>query len=386
MYGGEGLARLDGQVVLAPFVLPGESASIEVEGGSGDLLRARRADILTPSADRVEPACPYFYRCGGCHYQHARYELQVEQKREILREQLRRVGKIDFPGEIETVSAEPFGYRNRSQFHLAHGEIGYRAAASHALVSVTECPISSPQINQALAALRAMMADRRFPHFIRSIELFSNEAEVQVNVLETERPVARFFFNWCAEHIPGASAGSLDYAVAGETFCVSHRSFFQVNRFLVDALVEQALGEAAGESALDLYAGVGLFSLKLARRFSQVTAIESGASAVRDLEFNAQRAGLGVSVQRARVEQALAGLTTTPDFVLADPPRAGLGKQAVRELLRLRAPRLAIVACDPATLARDLAALTAGGYAIEKLTMVDLFPQTYHIEAIAHLR
>lgn len=377
---------MNGQVVLVPFVLPGEAVNLEMDEGTGDLLRARRADIVTAAVQRVEPPCQYFYRCGGCHYQHAGYDFQVEQKREILREQLRRVGKIDYTGEIETIAAEPFGYRNRSQFHLAHGEIGYRAAGSHALVPVKECPISSPKINEALAALRSMMTDRRFPRFVHSLELFSNETNVLVNVLETERPVARFFFNWCAEHIPGAAAGSLEYTATSETFRVSHNAFFQVNRLLVDALVEAAIGEASGESALDLYAGVGLFSLKLARRFSWVTGVESSTSAARDLEFNAQRAGVSVRAERARVEDYLARCTERPDFVLADPPRAGLGKQAVRDLLRLRPPRLVIVACDPATLARDLAGLASGGYAIDKVVMIDLFPQTYHIEAVVHLR
>jgi 23S rRNA (uracil1939-C5)-methyltransferase len=158
-----------------------------------------------------------------------------------------------------------------------------------------------------------------------------------------------------------------------------------VNRFLIDQMVKQALPEARGESAVDLFAGVGLFSVPLARRLAKVTAVESGAGALRDLRFNAERAGVAIDAHQSSVEQFLAGVTVAPDFVLADPPRAGLGKNTVRELVRLNPARIVLVACDPATLARDLAGLVAGGYRLAKLTMIDLFPQTFHIEAIADL-
>jgi 23S rRNA (uracil1939-C5)-methyltransferase len=231
-----------------------------------------------------------------------------------------------------------------------------------------------------------MLRDRRFPRFVRSLELFTNETEVQLNVLETAQPVSRRFFDWAAERIPGLAAGTLDYPVGRDVYRVGHRSFFQVNRFLIEAVVERALEGAEGISAVDLYAGVGLFSLRLARRFRSVTAVESGGSAARDLEFNAARAGVEVAVRRHVADLFLGELEEAPEFVLADPPRSGLGKRVVRELLRLKPPRVVIVSCDPSTLARDLAPLTADAYRIERLTLVDLFPQTYHIETVTHLR
>jgi 23S rRNA (uracil1939-C5)-methyltransferase len=386
VYGGRGLARLEGQATLVPFVLPGEVVRIQVQRERPGLLEAGLVEVISAAPERTEPACPYFTRCGGCHYQHATYEFQVAQKLAVLREVLRRVGKLEAPDEIGTVTASPWEYRNRAQFHIAGGAIGYLEAGSNRLCPVDRCPISSPKLNQALGALWEMSRDRRFPHFLRAIELFTNESEVQINVLETDRPVARHFFDWCARSIPGAAAGSLDCAAAGQVYRVSHRSFFQVNRFLIDELVDRALGQAEGETAADLYAGVGLFSLALARRFGSVAAVESGASAIRDLEFNAARASLAVRTERSTVEMYLERLERPPDFLLADPPRAGLGKTVVRELLRLRTPRLTILACDPATLARDLGHLTAGGYRLERMTLVDLFPQTYHIETVAHLR
>jgi 23S rRNA (uracil1939-C5)-methyltransferase len=379
VYGGDTLARVDGRVILTPFLLPGETARVEL----GKDIRADLVEVIQPAPERASPPCPYFMRCGGCHYQHAPYELQLSHKREILREQLRRVGKIDYSGEIATVAGPPFGYRNRAQFHIVNGRVGYAAARSHELIPVAECPISSPTVNRALSALIEMARERRFPRFVRTIELFTNEAEIQVNVLEKTRPVAKHFFEWCAEKIPGANERSLDYPACGANFRVSHGSFFQVNRFLIEPLVEAALGEAGGASALDLYAGVGLFSVPLAKRFENVTALEASMSAVRDLQFNAERLGLSVRTHHSRVDEYLKTLTEVPEFVLADPPRAGLGRDVTRELARLKPPRLTIISCDPATLARDIAAL---GCNIEKLTLVDLFPQTYHIETIACVR
>jgi 23S rRNA (uracil1939-C5)-methyltransferase len=375
VYGGEGLARIEGRVVLVPNVLPGESARID----SGKDVHASLIEVLTPAAERVMPACPLFTTCGGCHYQHAPYEYQLARKVEILREQLQRVGKINFEGEIAVISGPPLGYRNRAQFHIASGKIGYLAARSHELVPVEgECPVSSPRLNQALAEMRERLSDPRFPRFVQALELFTNETDVQINVIESDRAVARRFYEWCE------SKQAIDYTTAFGTFRVSSRSFFQVNRFLVEKLVDAALPEQGGESALDLYAGVGLFALPMARRFRSVTAVETGSSAAHDLEFNASRAELAVKVEQARVEDYLERLQIAPEFVLADPPRAGLGKDVVGHIQRLAPLRVTIVSCDPATLARDLAGLSS--YEIESLTMVDLFPQTYHLETIARLR
>ncbi|MEO8049818.1 MAG: class I SAM-dependent RNA methyltransferase [Acidobacteriota bacterium] len=380
VYGGEALARLsgasesDGRVVLVPFVLPGEAVRLEVDEG----IHASLAEVLTPSAERVAPPCLLFTSCGGCHYQHAPYAFQLARKVEILREQLRRVGKIEYTADIDTISGPPLGYRNRGQFHIANGAIGYLAARSHTLVPITaECPISSPRLNQALAEMRDRLGDPRFPRFVQALEIFTNETEIQVNALETDRPVARSFYDWCGSTV------AVDYATSFGAFRVSPRSFFQVNRFLIEPLVDAALHGAEGTTALDLYSGVGLFALPLARRFKHVIAVESGVTAARDLEVNAARGEVRLQVERARVEDFLRTFADTPDFVLADPPRAGLGKPVVKELERLAPPRITIVSCDPATLARDLALLSS--YRIERLTLIDLFPQTYHLETIAQL-
>lgn len=384
VYGGDALSRVDGRVVLTRFMLPGETARVEVEQERPDLIQTRAVEIVSAAPQRVEPPCPYFFRCGGCQYQHAEYGFQVEQKAEILREQLKRVGKIDWTGEIGTIAAEPYGYRNRTQFHVSGRKIGYYLPGSHELLPVEQCPISSPKINEVLRALNEMSGDRQWPQFLRSIEVFTNETDVLLNV-ESERPLARRFFEWCGERIPGMARGFVDYAAGGDSFRVSHNSFFQVNRFLVERLVEAALEGAEGETALDLYAGVGLFSIAMARRFGKVTAVESGKGAVRDLEFNAGRANVALAGSGEGVEEFLAGAQETPDFVLADPPRAGLGKRVTAELARLKPKRMVIVSCDPATLARDLTVLVGAGYAVESVKVVDMFAQTGKVESVVRL-
>jgi len=360
VYGGAALARLEGQIVLVPYVLPGETIRARLASRARGLLRASPLEIVSAAPGRVTPPCPYFGRCGGCHYQHADYEIQLAGKAEILRETLRRVGKIETPVRIDTISGEPYGYRNRIQLHVEGPRAGFREAGSHRLCPVQQCPVASPRLNRAL---REDIAGRRFARRIETLELFTNERDLQG---------------------PGSPA-AIDYQVGPHAYRVSRGSFFQVNRHLLEPLVERVAKGASGRLALDLYAGAGLFSLPLAERFDQVVAVEGGRSAHGDLVYNARRAGLPVRAEHAAVDAFLESFPARPDLVVADPPRAGLDKGAVSGLLRLQAPRLVMVSCDPATLARDLSRLLAAGYQIERLTMADLFPQTYHIETVVDL-
>ncbi len=382
IYGGDGLARVDGEVIVTPFVIAGETAEIEREPKRSGITRGRLGAILTPSSDRVTPPCPYFGRCGGCHYQHLTYEAQVAAKRAILIETLARTGKIEALPPIEVITGEPYRYRNRIQLHFKEGRLGYLEARSHKLCAIDECPISSPKLNECIQALNGMMRARRWPSFLGIAELFTNETDVQFHVLETERPIAQKFFDWLKEEIPGLVAGAMEY----EGYRVSYGSFFQVNRFLIQPLIETVLGDARGDAALDLYAGVGLFSLPLATRFGKVTAVESGTGATRDLAFNAARAGASIDALEQNVDLFLAQLRDIPDLILADPPRTGLGKNVVRRLIELHPREIVVVACDPSTLGRDGQMLLAAGYSLERLTMVDLFPQTFHIETVARFR
>jgi 23S rRNA (uracil1939-C5)-methyltransferase len=273
------------------------------------------------------------------------------------------VGKIQFAGEIGVISGEPWQYRNRVQLHIADGKAGYFAQGSRDLCAIDHCPIASPKLNEIIQKIQA-------PQATTAVEFFTNETEVQVNILDRVPRAA----------LTALTSLGVTTPIEYNGFQVSRNSFFQVNAFLIDRLVECAVAEAKGDWAVDLYAGVGLFSVKLAERFGKVTAVESSGSSLRDLAHNFAQPAVN-----ANVEDYLAGLNETPDFILADPPRAGLGKVVVKQLARIHAPRLTIVSCDPATLARDLQGLLAQNYRIEKITLMDLFPQTFHLETVVEL-
>ena len=386
VHGGLGLARLERRVVFTPFVLPGERVRVELGAQRGGLWQARLLEVLEPAAGRVEPACPYFGRCGGCQLQHSEYASQLELKRAVLAETLRRLGRFEPPCSIRIIHAPPWHYRNRVQFHLAGAKLGFFERDGRRVQAVEQCMIASPKINQALVALARALQQRSHWHLAGTLEVFTNEDQV---VLRAAAPGAhsppRPLLALCHQADIGPVSSELDYPAAGEVYRVGMHSFFQVNRFLIDQLVACALEGAEGETAVDLYAGVGLFSLPLARRFRRVIAVEASRAAARDLASNVCRAGVAVKVCATSAAAGLRDLNETPDFLLADPPRTGLGREVVAELVRLRPPRLSLVSCEPATLARDLAPLLAAGYRIAQLSLVDLFPQTYHIEAVATL-
>ncbi len=411
VYGGEGLARLKNEqgaarVVLVPLVLPGERVSAEPMREDRGLVRARLETVLESSPQRDEPQCPYFARCGGCHYQHAAYGEQLRFQSEILKETLSRIGKLPAP-EPEVLAAEPWQYRNRSQFKVSKRgrefRLGYFERGSQRLLEVEQCPISSPGINALLPVLRELGKRRDFPDGPWELEILDSGSEA----LLTARGEAGFpetLVSAFREGIPALVSlavedsrrgayrvfgrGHLLYSAAGFDFRVSHGVFFQTNRYLADKLADAATRELQGELALDLFAGAGYFTLPLGRRFARVVAVESNPAAVRDLESNASRAGLiGIEFLRSSAERFLAEYKgPQPEAVLLDPPRAGLSRGTARLLASLGAPTIVYVSCDPATLARDLAELVRAGYRLERLLFVDLFPQTFHIESVAWLR
>jgi 23S rRNA (uracil1939-C5)-methyltransferase len=381
VYGGDGLGRIDGQVLLAPFVLPGESVSVNsVKSGKG-LLRSVSSEVVQASPHRVTPRCEYFGSCGGCQYQHAKYDYQVAAKVGILRETLRRLGGIQYENEIPAITA----YRNRIQLHFAGRAAGFHVHGSHDLRTINHCHISAPLLVEAIRRIQEAAKCDKWPRFLSSLELFTNGSELQVNVLDSTRPVAARFFEWCRTFLPSLVPGALSYGAAGFDYRISGGSFFQVNRFLIDALVNEVIGDSVGAYAIDLYAGVGLFSLPLSKRFARVDAIERGRSAFRDLTFNIGQNETACAAEHASAEDYIEGSAPrTPDLLIADPPRAGLGASLTTSILRLQPRTLTLVSCDPSTLARDLRKLV-GPYRIRRIALVDLFPQTYHFESVMHL-
>jgi 23S rRNA (uracil1939-C5)-methyltransferase len=430
IYGGDGLARLPadergrGKAVFVPFVLEGETIAATIIEEKPGFARAITEAILEPSTARIPPPCPYFLRCGGCHYQHTTYENQLAIKGAILKENLRRIAKLELQSELQVHPSPPWNYRNRTRVQARADStftLGYLKMSSHELLPIEQCPISSPLINRAIAVLWEMGRGGQIPATLREIELFAdaNDARLQIELYVDPREdkarrtqagealAARlrdampevasvYVFSRSFQSAKGVvqhateeldwtfDAGEFLYRTRTTSFRVRGGSFFQVNRHLIDELVTIVTSGRSGELALDLYAGVGLFATALAASFRHTIAVESSQRSASDLKYNIPP---NVKVVRSTVDEYLAAKAAKlrPDLVIADPPRGGLGERVTRSLLGLRAPCLTYVSCDPATLARDLLQLTAGGYRIEQAHLVDLFPQTYHIESVVQL-
>ena len=415
IYGGDGLAHHDGATVFVPFVLPGETVSVVPIEKKKKFLRARAESILTPAPERIAPRCPYFLFCGGCNYQHMSYESQLKYKEEILRETLRRLGKIDWTGPIAAHASPAWGYRNRAQWKVREQksggppQIGYFHAASTALVPVDECPIVSPKLAETLRALHDLLASGGLSPALREVEAFVDDKDqaLLLTLTYAKYPKAtREVERVLRDKLPSLASlliqdtnqqrmellgpGSVTYKVGDFAYRVSHLSFFQVNRYLVEEMAKTVSEMAgSGELAFDVFAGVGLFSLPLSRQFARVIAAEANPVAARDFSFNAalpENATPGkLEIREMDSTDFLRRMKPTPDCVVLDPPRAGLGTEGVAALAKIGPKRIVYVSCDPATLARDLAAMVAAGYEISVVSLFDLFPQTFHIETLVQL-
>ncbi|MGH9513886.1 MAG: class I SAM-dependent RNA methyltransferase [Terriglobales bacterium] len=424
IYGGDGLARLPaddhgrGKAVFIPFILEGEKVEASLVEQKKGFARGRADLIMQPSAHRVAPPCQYFKRCGGCNYQHSDYSHQLEIKAAILRENLRRIAKLELDVELQTHPSPPWGYRNRSRFSVQfepHFALCYHKLNSHQLLPVEQCPISSPLINRALERTLHLGRAGDLPPGIREIEFFADaddaaliveaycsadvqmsDANIWMQALQhrmTEILGVAVFKTGESNSSQGpgkieqfASTGetNLTYGTQRASYRVSAGAFFQVNRHLIGELARVVTHGCSGNTALDLYAGVGLFSSVLSLEFHRVIAVESSPASYADLQYNS---AASLKAVHSTTEQYLKNVVGKlhPDFVVADPPRAGLNDAVIASLTALDAPRIAYVSCDPATLARDLRGLLDSGYSVENAHLVDLFPQTFHIESVFHL-
>jgi 23S rRNA (uracil1939-C5)-methyltransferase len=408
VYGGDGLGHQDGRTVFVPYVLPNEVVRVREVEKKKKFVRGHVQQVLTPSPDRADPACPHFAQCGGCHYQHIPYAGQLKFKESILRETLSRIGRVAWDGPIHIHPSPPLRYRNRAQWKIrpsgASQAIGYFQASTTSLCAVEQCPVLSPRLEETLAALRALLAEGALPRESREVEAFADAADEKVLLsaaLDTFSTSPAKLADQLMASVPGAvtvllhdvardrfelfGPGTLEYRVANTSYRVGHLSFFQANRFLLDELTSTVVSGQQGRLALDLFAGVGLFTIPLARQFERVLAAESNSAAARDLESNTAAAGVAALTANSPAEDVLRDWKEIPDLVVLDPPRAGLTPEIAQRLIALSAPRVHYLSCDPATLARDLKILLAGGFAIEEIHLFDMFPQTFHIETLVKL-
>jgi len=420
VYGGDGLAHAEGSTVFVPYVLPGEEVRAATRKRQKKLLWAELLEVTTPAKERDTPRCPHFQKCGGCHYQHISAAEQLRVKKEILRETLSRLGGVSWDGEIVGHVAEPYGYRNRAQWAVRQGmprALGYFLPESSVILPIDECPVLSPLLAKTFLRLQDLTRSGTLPAGVQEIEAFadSTDEKIGLNAAFDKFPApAEQLTRTLRDALPQIESlllldqkknkfelsgpGYLTQKAGGNEYRVSHLSFFQVNRFLIEDLLKTITLNASGEHALDLFAGVGFFTVPLAKNFKNVVSVDANLAATRDLRANAELAGVTLTAHNEHVEEFLKKTKEAPDFVVLDPPRAGLGAQAAKHLAELGADEIVYLSCDPSTLARDLAVLTnsprkpkeipASGnrYRITEMHLFDLFPQTFHIETLVRLR
>ena len=396
--GGVGLAHAEGLTLFVSLAAPGDVLRVVIDRMQGKVGFASIVEVLKPSPVRIEPPCPYFGRCGGCDFQQLTYEAQLNAKVEIIRDCLHRIAKIDTPLNIPIhPSPNQWQYRARAMWQVDSNDklLGYFERGSNRVCDVEYCAVLVPELQITLEGVRNELRESTAVNRLRDIEVVAGNEGVSV-----------------APPLAGFKTEIVSRIIGNETYLFSAEAFFQINHGLLEPLIAEALRDVnreenaapgipsgeprnevrsgtVGKSAIDLYCGVGLFTLPLARRFERVIGVEGSERATefarRNLEFaklnNAEVLTSRVSDWMKQHARSFGPL----DFLLLDPPRAGAENAVVAGILALRPARIAYVSCDPATLARDLKKLIAGGYALNSIVAFDMFPQTHHVETVAHL-
>jgi len=403
--GGLGLAHAEGRTVMVALAAPGDRLRVRIDRVKGKVSFASIVEIIEPSPKRIEPPCPYFGRCGGCDFQQLSYQAQLGAKVEIIRDCLRRLGGIenvpDFP---ITPAPNAWHYRSRAQwqYDAVRQHLGYFESGSRRVCDVADCAVLTPKTQQTLESLRQQMRDGDLPDQARDFRAVVGENDEVSIAPPIGSPTER-----------DDEVRDLARTIRGETYQLNAESFFQANTDLLPDLIDAALLEASGETAIELYCGVGLFTLPLARRFKYVIGVEGDTAAASYARANLASAGLsnaevanrnvsdwlednalewldeniecGDSSPLSEQRRQVAALQNRLDFLLLDPPRTGAESRVINGILNLKPRRIAYVSCDPATLARDLKKLIAGGYNLDSIAAFDMFPQTHHVETVVHL-
>ncbi len=402
VYGGYGFAQREGKSVLVDYALPGEIVEVQTFQEKKDYLLARVKRVIMPSSARREPPCPYFGICGGCQLQHMDYPAQIKSKEEILLETLSRIGKLELKSLEPSLSSEEFGYRVRVQFKASEGKLGFFERRSHKIVEVKECLVVHPAINDLIPSLKEIVkkidglkeihvlysphegefllklySEKSFPKdkLRRLIEAILPKKVVGVGLYKDQRLYS------LGRDFTFVKVGPYRYRVSMD-------SFIQVNHFLWGSFVGSTLPKEMLNRVLELHCGIGFFSLFLAERSEFVLAYDTNRSAIRDAEYNAKINSVSnVSFEHESGLEALKRHAGEPiDLFFLDPPRSGLSNGEAKMILRNKPREILYISCEPTTLARDLKVLVKGGYKPISVRMVDNFPNTYHIEAIAHLK
>lgn len=392
-HGGSALGRHGGRVIFVPYAIPGERVRVELVEEHQRWARARLLEVLQPSPHRVQPPCPYFGqdRCGGCQWQHIDYEEQLRLKAQVMADQLQRVGGLEVAVEEPIGAEEPWSYRNGTQFYVTEeGYLGYLTADSRDVIPVEECYIIDPLLDDLWMAL-----DMYWPQLYRLglrcgaatgelMAIFELDHYEDFDI-EVDFPVSCVLM--LADGDTAVLMGEPHFReqVSGREYRISAGSVFQVNSGGAEALValvREFLAPAGDETLVDVYAGVGLFGLALAGEVGRVIAVEADPGAGADLLHNARDLA-NVELCQGQIQDALSGIREPVHLLVLDPPRAGAGPGVLDAIVHLAPARIAYVSADPASLARDARRLVDGGYRLERVQPVDLYPQTFHIGSVA---
>ena len=401
-HGGDALGRSEGKVIFVPYAMPGETVRAEITEDKGHYAFARLVEVVEPAPPRVDPPCPYFGqgKCGGCQWQHIAYDAQVRLKREILVDQLERIGDIEAPMVHSTLPDETgWAYRNHAQFHPAiEGGLGFQRGSSDPagegarpqIMPIDFCLILHPMLAD-LYDLIDLDVDGLVRLVLRAgtatgdrLVGFEME-EDKPPALEADETVSCVLLLEEGGYANLIGDNYITEMVADHAYRISASSFFQVNTRQAAQLVDLAsayLDLKGDEVVVEAFCGVGLFTTPLAEQAELVIGIESSASAVDDLLENTEGQG-NIEIVEGAVEDVLPEIAVPLDAVLLDPPRGGVDRHALDALAELAPRRIVYVSCDPATLARDAKRLGQKGYVLVEAQPVDMFPQTYHVESVS---
>ena len=372
--GGFGLAHAEGLTLFVGLAAPGDILRVKIERKRGSVGFASIVEVVKPSQVRVEPPCPYFGLCGGCDFQQLDYEAQLAAKVEIIRDCLHRIARIETPPDMVMVpSPTQWQYRSRAnwQFDPKTKRLGYFARGSHDVCDVEVCAVLNRSLQQTLERLREQMREGTLSKKLTDIEAVAGDVDVSI-----------------ASGTAHFRSKEVSRRIGNETYYFGAEAFFQINHELLELLLGEAIGGEEGKTAIDLYSGVGLFTLPLARRFDQVTAVEANSRAVDYAQRNLDAAELdNVEVANMSVAEWLKHWLgfERPEFLLLDPPRTGAESGVIEGILSVAPQKICYVSCDPATLARDLNKLLEAGYSLDSIVGFDMFPQTHHVETVARL-
>ncbi|MBI4854354.1 MAG: class I SAM-dependent RNA methyltransferase [Acidobacteria bacterium] len=378
IYGGQGLARFQGNTIFIPSSAVGDKLKVQITSVEKNFFQAKILQILEPSIDRRTPPCEYFEECGGCQLQHLNYNAQLQAKADFIKDSLKRIGRFDWQNTLEIIHSNEFNYRNRTQLKIERTSspigIGFYKEGSHKVCNIENCLILAKELNQALEALRKSEKEISLSEIPYSkIDLIKGNLEISASQI-----------------VAGLSSNAIYQRVLDIDYYFDPGCFFQVNQYLLNSLIEIVVGERTGKIALDLYAGVGFFALQLAKNYQKVIATEVNKKAefwathnmkvnnISNVEF------FSFSTEKwlGKFSRKFSGV----DLVVLDPPRVGIIKKTLLSITEMRPKEIVYVSCDPSTLARDLRVLVDNGYKLVSIIGVDLFPQTYHIETVAILK